>query len=32
MAKTFFIADTHFADKSVFEMSGENEFFNSVSE
>lgn len=32
MAKTFFIADTHFADKNVFEMSGENKFFNSVSE
>jgi calcineurin-like phosphoesterase family protein len=32
MYKTFFIADTHFADKSVFEMSGENKFFNSVSE
>ena len=32
MTKTFFIADTHFADKDVFEMSGENKFFNSVSE
>jgi calcineurin-like phosphoesterase family protein len=32
MAKTFFIADTHFMDENVFEMSGENKFFNSVCE
>ena len=32
MSKVFFIADTHFAEQNVFEMSGENRFFNSVQE
>jgi calcineurin-like phosphoesterase family protein len=32
MSKVFFIADTHFAEQDVFEMSGENRFFNSVQE
>ena len=30
MAKTFMISDTHFRDKEVFEMSGENKNFKSV--
>ena len=32
MSKVYFIADTHFAEQDVFEMSGENRFFNSVME
>ena len=32
MSKVYFIADTHFAEQDVFEMSGENKFFNSVHE
>lgn len=32
MSKVFFIADTHFAEQDVFEMSGENRFFDSVLE
>lgn len=32
MSKIFFIADTHFGDKNVFEMSGEKKFFASVKE
>ena len=30
MSKVFFIADTHFAEQDVFEMSGENRFFDSI--
>ena len=30
MSKTYFIADTHFGDADVFEMSGEKKFFSSV--
>ena len=32
MAKTFMISDTHFRDKEVFEMSGENKNFKSVAD
>lgn len=32
MSKTYFIADTHFDEQDVFEMSGEKRIFNSVSE
>ena len=32
MSKVFFIADTHFAEQDVFEMSGESRFFDSVLE
>ena len=32
MPKVFFIADTHFAEQDVFEMSGESRFFDSVLE
>lgn len=32
MNKVFFIADTHFGDKNIFEMSGEKKFFTSVKE
>lgn len=32
MSKIFFIADTHFGDKNVFEMSGEKKFFASAKE
>lgn len=32
MPKVYFIADTHFAEQDVFEMSGENRFFNSIQE
>ena len=28
MAKVFMISDTHFGDKEVFEMSGENKYFS----
>ena len=32
MSKVFFIADTHFAEQDIFEMSGESRFFDSVLE
>lgn len=32
MSKTYFIADTHFDEQDVFEMSGEKRIFNSISE